>query len=63
MYSQSSKDMDRTVGEMRFSVYILSPCPSWLIKEVRGGSESPEGGGDLTSPEETISGHQGTEQL
>uniref|UniRef100_A0A803SN06 Reverse transcriptase domain-containing protein n=1 Tax=Anolis carolinensis TaxID=28377 RepID=A0A803SN06_ANOCA len=31
------EDVDKVLGEVRATTCILDPCPSWLIKEARGG--------------------------
>uniref|UniRef100_A0A803THP9 ribonuclease H n=1 Tax=Anolis carolinensis TaxID=28377 RepID=A0A803THP9_ANOCA len=31
------EDMDKILGEARPTTCILDPCPSWLVREVRGG--------------------------
>ncbi|XP_062839868.1 uncharacterized protein LOC134299860 [Anolis carolinensis] len=31
------KDVDKVLGEVRATTCILDPCPSWLMREARGG--------------------------
>uniref|UniRef100_A0A803TS28 Reverse transcriptase domain-containing protein n=1 Tax=Anolis carolinensis TaxID=28377 RepID=A0A803TS28_ANOCA len=35
--SVQPEDVDKVLGEARATTCILEPCPSWLVKEARGG--------------------------
>uniref|UniRef100_A0A803TVM8 Reverse transcriptase domain-containing protein n=1 Tax=Anolis carolinensis TaxID=28377 RepID=A0A803TVM8_ANOCA len=37
LQSVQPEDVDKVLGEARATTCILDPCPSWLVKEARGG--------------------------